>query len=50
VTVRLAEAAPVAGALRFELLSEGKARADARSSDPRRVRRTGPAPGRQRRR
>jgi ribonuclease R len=50
VTVRLAEAAPVAGALRFELLSEGKARADARSSGPRRVRRTGPAPGRQRRR
>ncbi len=50
VTVRLAEAAPAAGALRFELLSEGKARTDSRSSGPRRVRRTGPVPGRSRRR
>ena len=34
VEVRLVEAAPVAGALRFELLSEGRTRSGSRSAGP----------------
>ena len=34
VEVRLVEAAPVAGALRFELLSEGRTRSGARNAGP----------------
>jgi ribonuclease R len=35
VTVRLVEAAPVAGALRFELLSEGRVTGGSRRREPR---------------
>jgi ribonuclease R len=56
VTVRLMEAAPVAGALRFELLSEGRRgtpshsnRGRKRPSRPQAMRRPGPPPRRKRR-
>jgi ribonuclease R len=42
VTVKLVEAAPVAGALRFELLSEGRVSASARRAQPPRAERKPP--------
>jgi ribonuclease R len=47
VTVRLVEAAPVAGALRFEMLSEGRYDARRRSARPNDNRERGRHAGRQ---